>query len=596
MGEKIKCAAACLLLYIETFLFLDVCGLKINTAVTVLVTALFAFLFWRKKETIIRAFRKPDAWGWIFSVLLAVSLLLGSTLQVNKDTLYDEYWETYALPLQMADILRLLLLLPFLYILVVLVMEGLDRLAPVLAGNAESPSGRQDTRKLFWFVTGLLFLCMLPYLLAHWPGLVYGDSLCSIYQYEGEMPYYDQFPVVYTLFIGIFLSAGKALFHSITAGCALYSLFQMAAISAGCAYIVVWLSMKNVNKKLLYFVVLYYALTPMFSLFGISMWKDPLFSMALAIYCLKLADIVTGSGKQTGTALLPLLGLLAVIGFFRSNGLYVILFTVVLLLLFKLHFKKRLRLPRGFWLVHALIIAVVVTVTGPVCSAARVEKHTEESLSIPLQQLAAAVVYDGKMSDAERGVVAEIMPLEEYKEAYQPGIVDTIKWDDQFNIYYVRENRGEVLKTWIGVGVKNPGIYLRAWSLNTFGYWAVNKWDLNLYVGNITRAGFPEDMDLMGIEFDDLLEGLPFVPEVLFSTASALPAVALCAWMMLFTAAYAASRKQSLKGLLFVPCLASVLTLLLAAPDCYWPRYAFSVYYLLPVTLLFPGIFARAGE
>lgn len=253
------------------------------------------------------------------------------------------------------------------------------------------------------------------------------------------------------------------------------------------------------------------------------------------------------------------------------------------------------RLPRGFWLVHALIIAAVVTVTGPVCSAAGVEKHTEESLSIPLQQLAAAVVYDGKMSDAERGVVAEIMPLEEYKEAYQPGIVDTIKWDDQFNTYYVRENRGEVLKTWIGVGVKNPVIYLRAWSLNTFGYGAVNKWDLNLYVGNITRAGFPADMDLMCIEFDNLLGGLPFVPRALVSDAHPMPAIALCSWLMFFAAVYAATRKRPLDGLLFVPCLASVLTLLLAAPDCYWPRYAFSVYYLLPVTLLFPAALAKAG-
>ena len=598
MREKIKCAALCLLLYIETFLFLDISGLRINTAVTVIVTALFAFLFWRRRQTIARAFRKPDAWSWSFSILLAGFLLLGSKLQVNKDTLYDEYWETYALPLQPADLLRLLLLLPFLYTLSVLLMEGLDRLSPTLVEHAESPAGSRNARKLFWSVTGLLFLCMFPYLLAHWPGLIYGDSMCSIYQFEGEMGYYDQFPVAYTLFIGVFLSAGKVLFHSITAGCALYSLFQMAVISAGCAYIVVWLFMKNVNRKLLYFVVLFYALSPMFPLFGISMWKDPLFSMALAIYCLKLFDIVTGmdGGRQGWRTVLPLLGLLAVIGFFRSNGLYVILFSVLILLICKLHFKKKLHLTKQFWLAHALVIAAVVMVTGPVYTAAGVEKHSEESLSIPLQQLAAAVVYDGDMSEAEREVVDTILPLEDYRNVYQPGIVDVIKWNEDFNVEYVRGNRGKILKTWIGVGTKNPGIYLRAWSLNTFGYWAVNKWDLNQYVGNITRAGFPEDMDLMGIKFGDLLEGLPYVPEAMFSVATPTPAIALCAWMMFFAAAWAASRKRPADGILFIPCLASILTLILAAPDCYWPRYAFSVYYLLPVILLFPGVLAKAGN
>jgi hypothetical protein len=588
-----KRAAACLLFYIETFLFLEISGLFFNTAVTAAVSACFAYLFWRNRQSIAFAFRRPKPWTWIFVSFLALSLILGSKLNVTKDSLYDEYWVTYADPLKAGDLVSLLLVLPFLYALVVLVMQGLDHLTAPLSEKSGETISRRDIRKIFWIVTLILFACMLPYLLIHWPGLIYGDSLCSIYQYEGEMAYYDQFPVVYTLFIGLFLTTGKVLFHSINAGCALYSLVQMFALCAGCAYIVIWLLRKQVNRKLLYFAVLFYALTPMISLFGISMWKDPLFSMALAFYCLKLYDFVTGSGKSGKATALSFAGLLAVIGFFRSNGPYVILFTLFILLIFKLRLKDRMRMTKWFWLVHAFVIAVVLVVTGPVCSAAGVEKHPEESLSVPLQQMAAAVVYDGKMSDAERNVVGTILPLDEYKEIYQPGIVDVIKWDDNFNVEYVRAERGEILKTWISIGAKNPGIYLRAWSLNTFGYWAVDKWDLNLYVGNITRAGFPSDMDLMGIEFDDLLDGLPFIPKALTSVMHPMPALALCTWLMLLSAAYALSRKRPLDSLLFVPCLASILTLLIAAPDCYWPRYGFSVYYLLPVVLMFPGIFHK---
>lgn len=89
-----------------------------------------------------------------------------------------------------------------------------------------------------------------------------------------------------------------------------------------------------------------------------------------------------------------------------------------------------------------MVIAAVVMVTGPVYTAAGVEKHSEESLSIPLQQLAAAVVYDGNMSEAEREVVDTILPLEDYRNVYQPGIVDVIKWNEDFDVEYVRGNRG----------------------------------------------------------------------------------------------------------------------------------------------------------
>lgn len=40
--------------------------------------------------------------------------------------------------------------------------------------------------------------------------------------------------------------------------------------------------------------------------------------------------------------------------------------------------------------------------------------------------------------------------------------------------------------------------------------------------------------------------------------------------------------------LIFVPCIGNILTLLIATPITYWPRYGLSFIYLLPVCLVFP--------
>ena len=40
--------------------------------------------------------------------------------------------------------------------------------------------------------------------------------------------------------------------------------------------------------------------------------------------------------------------------------------------------------------------------------------------------------------------------------------------------------------------------------------------------------------------------------------------------------------------LIFVPCIGNILTLLIATPITYWPRYGLSFICLLPVCLVFP--------
>ena len=72
------------------------------------------------------------------------------------------------------------------------------------------------------------------------------------------------------------------------------------------------------------------------------------------------------------------------------------------------------------------------------------------------------------------------MPIEEYKRVYTPCIVDTIKWDyDYFDRSYLDTQTGDVLKNWATIGVKNFPAYVKAYCLETFGYWKIGARNSN---------------------------------------------------------------------------------------------------------------------
>ena len=55
-----------------------------------------------------------------------------------------------------------------------------------------------------------------------------------------------------------------------------------------------------------------------------------------------------------------------------------------------------------------------------------------------------------------------------------------------------------------------------------------------------------------------------------------------------FYDSFSSSKGKMKYVLIFVPCIGNILTLLIATPITYWPRYGLSFICLLPVCLVFP--------
>jgi hypothetical protein len=92
-----------------------------------------------------------------------------------------------------------------------------------------------------------------------------------------------------------------------------------------------------------------------------------------------------------------------------------------------------------------------------------------EALSIPAQQMARAVLYDGnELTPEERQTVFRMIP-EDKLRGYAPRFADPV--ENAFRTKYAMNNKRKCLLTWIGIGLKCPGIYAEAFLCNSLGFW-----------------------------------------------------------------------------------------------------------------------------
>lgn len=440
----------------------------------------------------------------------------------------------------------------------------------------------------------VMMVCWLPYAILYYPSLIYWDSISSISQAMGQIAYNNHHPFVYTLFIQGCLTIGKLLGDN-TIGCMIYTILQMVLMSSIFSYSICWLKNKGISLKVCAFVFMFYTLPRFWAQHAISMWKDPIFSVIIFFYSLKLFDLIGSKGKvskQKGFVVQCVLCELG-ISFSRNNGIYVVLFSLIVLAMCVLTKRKDYVLNKMF--IYASVISVlgILLIQGPIYKANGITGDPIEAYGIPLQQVSRTVVYDGEMSDEEKAFLNELMPLEKYKENYRPGLVDNMKWSSDFNTEFFNAHQKEFRDVWLRLFIKNPKIYMEAWALNTSGFWGLNYWELNADKGNITM-GVPVDSEVKatyGIKDGSIGKGESTIESALreyFSLQTPMPSIALCFWISIFMVLLTITEKQFRYILVFIPCIGNMLTLFIATPINYWPRYAISSLCLLPVCVLFP--------
>lgn len=445
-------------------------------------------------------------------------------------------------------------------------------------------------KKRDFFIVFLFILLMwMPYFLTWYPGLIFGDSANSIYQALGILQWSNHFPVVYTLFIKACVQIG-VIFGDLNIGYAIYTLLQMIFMAGVLAYVVCWLRHKGFLILAL-FCCLYYAFDPCFPQHAIAMWKDGIFSAALLYLSVSLYDLVASDGTLIRNKKFLASNIISsiVICFFRNNGVYIMAFICLCFGVYTSFNRNNYRDKMKYIMYNCILIVLCFAVTSHVYRSLGIEDDEVEKYGILLQQVSRTVVEEGNINEEEYEFINRILPSEKIKEVYDPKCVDSIKWNEKFNNDFFEENQREFLQIWINLLFKNPKIYIKSFLEMTNQYWVPNSWDdnknrINITMGNLESVVNNPWWEHVEVRYRNFLANNIIDSQQIFSIATPMIAVGLLVWFMILILLYAINKKSSYM-LAFAPCAGSLITLLIATPISYWPRYMLIVYLMLPVIL-----------
>ena len=470
--------------------------------------------------------------------------------------------------------------------------------------------GAFGKRRGFLFVLLLLLVSWLPYLLSFAPGSVLDDSLASITPWTNGTPLTNHHPVVYSLLVGGFVYLSKILPLSLNAAVFLYSLVQSVCLAGTLAALFYRLQRAGARRWVLAAGIAYAMIVPYFPAYAMILWKDPLYSCALLWLSMLLFDAVRKEGGLSGRAWqvkwsLALLGT----AFLRNNGAFCLLFMAAALLLSGQ--RKQFFCTACMTVIVALLFFTVQHTVYPLCHIADTE-YTEK-IGIPLQQLAATVAYQGKMGEEEREFLFKIMPEQEWKERYAPCLADKIKWTDGANMEYISQNKRSFWKVWGNLLLKNPAIYLRAYGMDTFGFWVPGVQNRYGYVDLYTTEN---DLGLHQTDLIQKLFGSTIRPllkkRMIWIGSGTLLWMTLGGMLLDILCREGSGSKisgregsgskipggEGEKGgkgdwIIYLPALGNALTVFLATPVAFSLRYVYVFAIGLPLYVLLPFLYAE---
>ena len=446
-------------------------------------------------------------------------------------------------------------------------------------------SGKQKTVFLISFA--LLTLQYSIYLFTSaYPGTVTPDSLSQIYLALTRITS-NHHPFYHTLLIRIVLKAGLFLFNDLNAAICCYSIVSLLFMASVFAYILATLYEFGAPKWGIIFFFLMYFLMPYHISYSVTMWKDVVFGISVALFILSEIRILRQNASKKDYILLVISGL----GFalFRSNGFFALIIAFILSV--KLINDKKYRNLMLVVLLAAFILKY------PVLRILDVEQpDIAEFLSIPEQQIARVLHEDVPLTNDEREELSKIMDIRMAAERYNPVLSDPVKNNiRRVGIDYLEAHKAEYFKLWLKLGMRYPGFYMKAWVDQTKGFWSLANHSINEYqhvIANyFTANGMQmtlEDLDITPITHDNVFSRAYHAYIEKFQTAAVLEPfmnIGLHVWAVAGVMFSGCLLKRKTAAVTCIPLLAIIFSLLLSTPASGMHRYAYAVFAAFPLVV-----------
>ena len=336
---------------------------------------------------------------------------------------------------------------------------------------SRSPRCRQPAalagRGGFWCRAGILFLSWFLVFLAAYPGFFSYDATDELEEVLTGS-YVTRHPLVHVLLLGKTVQGIRRLTGSYNTGIAVYVLVQMALTALLLSWILGLIG-RVCSKKWLAAALFFFAFFPVIPMYALCTSKDLPYTACMLAAVALLWQGASGygasvSGKRMGYGIALTLSLFGM-AVFRSNGLYVFLLTVPVVLGLA---GKRGRKRAAFVCLAALLLCLgtkgfLRTLLRPA------DTDAQEAFTVPIQQLARTWTYSPEIfGETGQQDLFAFLPRETLAR-YTPKLSDPVKIDFRTEKY--REDPARFWRLWLSVGGRAPFTYGNAWLMTSYGFW-----------------------------------------------------------------------------------------------------------------------------
>ena len=515
-----------------------------------------------------------NIWLIVFSVLFSIMLVTGHHVYYDWKTTMSVH-DIYVSDFHIVDIVMLMMYIPLSYIGIKIVSFLMESIAPKLFG-----AKREKKRILFWACFLFIMILWIPYFMTYWPGGIYSDTVDTLDMALKNKPLDNHNPLLYTfIWRFVFWITGAFRGEGVYSGLKLFTVGQSALMALMLSGFVHWTYKKGIHKAVITMEIIIAACYPLYAFYGISLWKDTIFSIAVFTFSAFLYELFDKDEEDISNKnFLLYIVMTILIIFLRNNGIYIACFYS--LGLFVVLFKENKSLAKKLGLSSFVIIVLAFIIQNPVYDKLGFNSdNSTESLGVPMQQVAYIYTTGGKVNAEELEVLDQILPLENWTALYNPIVADYIKFDPSYNREYVEENAAEFLKVYFGLIVKNPVKAVKGYLLQTMGFWDITKSSPTAYICN-THFGnaeyFMSDYFdyYVGFSFKEYVEPKNYISSAIF------------AWMML-GAIFLCLSKGNKKGVICIlPTFGLWLSIMIAVPVAFSFRYVFALFLCVPLYIL----------
>ncbi len=440
----------------------------------------------------------------------------------------------------------------------------------------------------------MIIFCWLIYIVAFYPLILSRDPSFQIKQYFNVHTKYNDYtvpldpnvnltahhPVIHTLLLGGCIEIGR-FFGSDNFGLFIYALIQITVLAFAFALSIFYLYKKKESIGACLILLLIYSLVPVFPMYAISAVKDTIYTALILFYVLLLFDFIEDKNKIVWWKKVLLFVVLFFLFLFRNNGIYIILLSMPLVIIYR---RKEFL---SFSLIFLMIIGSYFTYNKVLLPAFKITAGSKrEMLSVPFQQTARYVKnYDDEIDSEEKNRIDQILGYDTLASRYNPELADPVK--NEFNKYTTDKDLKEYFKVWFSQGLKHPMTYVGATLHNTYGYFYPNA--TNWYIYYRYNPLITED-HLVSYHYNFLKSlrsiltsyGLvfPYIPLL-----GLLVNIGFNGWLLLGSVVYLIVYKKTKYLICLMPLYVSFLICFVSPANTYF-RYAMPYVFCMPFILL----------